>query len=711
MYEELYIIDKGVRLRVDLETPSGITLNFKSNIFGDLSKITCSYSYTFKLPLTANNRRVFDNADDIRTYSNKIRKRLKAVYIQNGIPLFDNANLYIDSTETCFNAVMTWGVIDGFQTLKDDDISIRELWQGKSTPLTVDFGYTRPNITEFDNTQNVLKPAYNAGLKYIDDDGLFHAEDCYCVYPLPVVPINSLIKIINEKFGTKFKFDCDFKYVDGWGEPRSVVMQRGVIPLVKADVSSDSVGTFYMTIMKEESPYGIGHMLKGTTNGHTYNDADFGVSLDSNGLVNAINIKGGGEIEIDGYMFCSFTYHDPKTWPYTRLPLNDGAAGIDYKPKLTIYKRSGNTNTAIRTIEGKYHLAQFSSDGTVVTRPASWLFNFSKEWGASRVTTEVNSGDLIFFAFSSDKINFQVDAWHQGNATRIYKSTTLPIPDRLMMPSDHYSEYNKVKIDVMSNLPDISCMTLLKAIYYMIGAFPTLNSSGEVVPLYFIDLKNNVVSQNVADWSDRLIGDSSSLPTKISYEISGFGQNNYYLLKNDDLESKDTEEDADVYEHGFGNIPVNNETIEKNKTIIQVPFYGKYIQDGKYPRNKVGILKFWQLDDEGKFTYKEAKPCFGIIKEMPWELDGKSGIKMGMNIWNGFAFMQEDSNYEYLVRIMENPIVITENLLLNELDLRDLDYSIPVYLSKYGAYFAIVSITRDSKGISKCELLKLPEEE
>ena len=54
--------------------------------------------------------------------------------------------------------------------------------------------------------------------------------------------------------------------------------------------------------------------------------------------------------------------------------------------------------------------------------------------------------------------------------------------------------------------------------------------------------------------------------------------------------------------------------------------------------------------------------------------------------------------------------MITENLRLNEHDLRMLDYTVPVYLEKYGAYFAIVSISRDSKGVCKCELIKLPEE-
>jgi hypothetical protein len=79
-------------------------------------------------------------------------------------------------------------------------------------------------------------------------------------------------------------------------------------------------------------------------------------------------------------------------------------------------------------------------------------------------------------------------------------------------------------------------------------------------------------------------------------------------------------------------------------------------------------------------------------------------------VWNDFVKINSDPSYSYLSRIMENPIVITENLRLNEHDLRMLDYTVPVYLEKYGANFAIVSISRDSKGVCKCELIKLPEE-
>lgn len=83
---------------------------------------------------------------------------------------------------------------------------------------------------------------------------------------------------------------------------------------------------------------------------------------------------------------------------------------------------------------------------------------------------------------------------------------------------------------------------------------------------------------------------------------------------------------------------------------------------------------------------------------------------MILDIWDGFAHLDEHQSYKSLAKVMEKPIVITEYLQLNELDLRDLDYTVPIYLEKYNAYFAIVSIQRDSKGSCKCELIKLPEE-
>ena len=268
-------------------------------------------------------------------------------------------------------------------------------------------------------------------------------------------------------------------------------------------------------------------------------------------------------------------------------------------------------------------------------------------------------------------------------------------------------------MDLMSNLPDISCMTLMKALFFMLGAFPSINSAGEIIPVYYTALRDNIIAGNAVDWSQKMTTEYSALPAKMTYSVSGFGQRNFYMMKNDNADGEGGEDETDVYAPGKGIIYVGNEVIDRNKTIIQLPFYAPYIKNKKSPFLATGnTMKFWYHENDEVKT-KEAKPCFGTIKPLVQTSSGTpTGVQwMSMEIWNDFVNINSDPSYSYLSRIMENPIIITENLRLNEHDLRNLDYNMPVYLSKYGAFFAVVSITRDSKGISKCELLKLPEEE
>ena len=78
--EELYIITENGREQLDLPSPSDITLKWVSNLFNDISKLTCSYSYTFKIPTTTKNRRILNLADDIRHESGMVRKAVRAEF-------------------------------------------------------------------------------------------------------------------------------------------------------------------------------------------------------------------------------------------------------------------------------------------------------------------------------------------------------------------------------------------------------------------------------------------------------------------------------------------------------------------------------------------------------------------------------------------------------------------------------------------------------
>ena len=239
MKEQLFIIKDGERYELDLNNPSGISLNYKSNLFGDLSKITCSHSYTFKLPMTLNNRTVLDNAEEIRSNSTMVRRKLIAEFYQNGIMLFTDANLYIESVDGCYQAVMTWGVIRGLETLKDKDIPLNELPDDFQRAM---FSKEFQQISEYDNTKDYLKPVYDAGLRFIADHvtPVIYGYWNNMYYPLPVVPVHRLIKAINKHFGTAFDISHDYdasNFQNGiWNETRdNYVFTRGVIPLVDAE--------------------------------------------------------------------------------------------------------------------------------------------------------------------------------------------------------------------------------------------------------------------------------------------------------------------------------------------------------------------------------------------------------------------------------------------------------------------------------------------
>jgi len=724
MYEELYIIDNGKRLRVDLSIPSGITLNFKSNIFGDLSKITCSYTYTFKLPLTANNRRVFDNADDVRCFSNKIRRRLKAEYVQNGIPLFSNANLYIDSTETCFNAVMTWGVIDGFQTLKDDDISLQELDYTK----TIIFGRTDAKIDEYKNYVDCVAPVYNAGAPYIDDwgknkgvgFGVHKGENIrlYCAFPPPAVPIFRLVELINSQFGTTFNFGEPYNY----GEKSSSheLIKLGVVPLVKIEQTDEmNARNAYEAPFEVSTSTWCGKRNLFKIKSGSPSPTNKLYSFNS-GIGVRINSTTARSFEFDGKVFGIFKFKNDYSAPVDGVMsyyhyLTDASS---YKPCLKVYATTNGTNcTEIASLEGKYYM------------PYGWLFDFTKKDGYDRISAEVPAGATIFFGFHAgdecEGKEFQVvkltDPKEPYDNEYLWSNVIKPIEflpttgdAGINVFADNEDSAGALEIDLISNLPDISIMTFVKSLYFMIGAFPSIDTKGDIIPIYYTDLRKSVIDGRVVDWSTKMTADNSALPQKTQYAVSGFGRVNWFLMKNDNLDG-DKEDEKDVYESGKGKIIVNNEVIEASKTIIQLPYNAPYSMNKLAPNHFVGhTLKLWDIKvQDNKIDMVEAKPIIGVVRPFAQTSDGKTEtglVWMGMDAWNGFATINSDPSYAYLSKIMENPIVITEKLLLNEHDLRNLDYTVPVYLEKYGAYFAIVSISRDSKGISKCELLKLPEE-
>ncbi len=753
MYEELYIIDNGNRLRVDLNVPSGITLNFKSNIFGDLSKITASYSYTFKLPMTTNNRRVLDMAEDIRHTSGMIRKRLKCEFVQNGIPLFDNANLYIDGVENAYNAVMTWGVVEGFDALKDNDCSLTEL---EHTETIVTFGATDyERIQGLTNAVPVLQPEYSCGLPYrimertiyegyrngtyyhtykYDDERFPQLVGYGSPAPYPVVPIRHLIDTINSQFGVNFDLSESLDYADivnGYDKSQRLdVLKRGVIPcternqkysqLVDRSLSLSSLSftndnvygnTLDKVIYAQEGGDDIKSVVSfGVVSSSSSCPFEVHSSTPRYGIspkMNDLGAKCFGRLLVK---FKEFHQREGGRQPGAGASRGDSSSSSD-GPTLAIVQRrnfrvgrggaSGTPRIQYKIVE----IASFEGENVGADSDGYYVYEFDfREFEGleSLEMSNLTTGD-IFFTFNEAVYSIQSSG-------------------RIDMIPDYENVLVGQPMDVFLSLPDLSCMTLIKSLFYMIGAYPTSTKDGRIIPVFYDELKTNMA--RALDWSDKQTTDASALPAKIVFKVGDVAQRNYYLMKSDNLDNDEDEirENVDIYASGVGILVCGNELLNKDKTVINLPFSAPYIQNRKTPRYDTGhTFKAWEYIAK-EFKACTPNPIVGLIDTdivTTYTKDIRSGsilkttkeTRWTMTCWNGFAEMSRNPSFAYMQKIFANPYVITEKLNLNEHDLRHLDYTVPVYLEKYGAYFAIVSISRDSKGISKCELLKLPEEE
>lgn len=739
MKEELYVMTPDGVARVDLNDPSGIQLNYKSNLFSDLSKITCSHSYTFKLPLTINNRRIFDYAEDIRHQSSMIRKRLTASYSQNGVNLFQNANLYIESVESCYNAVMTWDVIGGMNSLKENDISLRELPNDNTETY---FGFHNPSTEDesFDNTALVLHPIYDSGIPYfrwkipyVKTTGRPNTSryTSFSAYPMPVVPVYKLVQLINSHFGTKFNLGNPLSIGDAKKyDPKRKTFEKGVLPLVGLDLNyeqrqlrkcvlSGIKRGFIDATIKEENELYIPDVIQFTqivANNDMFEVGSLKVAKhDSSGTTHKnVGVKPKVKnlsVEIDGCL--QMTFND---YPANRHVEQDDV------PRLSIYQRQQvwfNTRAGGRsTIRTYYEWVELDSvDGEAVGSSNGYRiyeFDFALENGATRLTCDniKERGGSLLFVFSH----------------RIYSIISMQKDIEVFLINNDKC-ISPRNIDVIGNLPDIGCLAFMKSLFYMMGAFPYVNSEQEIIPRFYTELRENLDAGNVLDWSKKLPGAASDMPNSINFATSDYAQSNYYIMKSDDIDAEYDPEnlDDDVYASGIGKLVVDNSTLEVSNTVIQLPFFAPYKLNRKLPSYDTGYtIKSWTLSDSAdpkernvvynRLEYCNPEPAYGIIEDRDISSELNTGeIKvdgkvMTMKIWNGFSFINTigSGSYDYLQQIIQRPFIIKEDMYLDEFDLMDIDYTKPIYLDKYNSYFAIVSIQRDSKGKCKCELIKLP---
>lgn len=244
------------------------------------------------------------------------------------------------------------------------------------------------------------------------------------------------------------------------------------------------------------------------------------------------------------------------------------------------------------------------------------------------------------------------------------------------------------KFPIVENLPPIKCVDFIKAVASISGLFVVPSSDLNTIKFISFD---RLYETDALDWSDRVVRpDYENRPESISYSLDGFARKNRMLWHEDESVGITT---------ANGNIFVDDATLDYERDAVSLPFAASDTRSGKalirlydYP-NPVSIY------DKGEPELQSLEPRILIEKD----IGGYStGTFDGLH-WS-VLLRQYYNTYQNAVK---SPVVITERIMLDDITIRELDVSTPVYLRQYGKYYAIIEVKVPSEGACECKLLQL----
>lgn len=121
--QQLYI--DGILM--DMSEESAITLDIKSNLFRDITKMTANTTYTINLPKTAHNMAVLEFAGKPSTSSKYPYIFHTARYFRNGLEIIHSGRASVLSVKETIEISIYWGLFQALATLQSSDLKLNEL--------------------------------------------------------------------------------------------------------------------------------------------------------------------------------------------------------------------------------------------------------------------------------------------------------------------------------------------------------------------------------------------------------------------------------------------------------------------------------------------------------------------------------------------------------------------------------------------------------
>lgn len=622
MTEELYINGEAVDLKPDAAT----TLNYKSNLLGDISKITSSNSQTIQCPKTTRNRKIFDNPGAPAYVSDKRYNRYSARLVRNGIEIVRVGYAVLLSSSETYEIALYWGVMANFQAWVDKAAKLNELTGTEA--LTWGANITATSLSQ-------MKSAGYGYAKY--DCGVSNTS---LVNIHPSVTAWWVLNRIATQAGFTFEIPDKHK-----------LALRGIaIPCLSRNASAasnqaEATVSTYPFLLNSNGFWGYSIAGNNGTDKHGVFDPDDNTKIRK--------VDGATKVII------SIINESGSQLGMTLYSNDSGAFPSRVYVRATRYNDNSETTTQIAVSIGSSAVS--SSTGMYAYQKTYYFANINEEllWGRYdylRLFPHNGSGRIVGSRLGNTKLTITEDF-----ESIIYPST-YPIPQ---------------------NLPEISQIDYIKAICGMLGIF-AVPDPANVNNLKFVSL--DTLQENkvqACDWSDKLARSNDDEPKTTEYKINDYCRNNYFRYKEDDTVSTNAD----------GNLKIDSEILDAEKTVITLPFAPS---DGS-------TIRHYELNDDG--TAVDAVQVKDRIMRLI-----SDGSGLAMLTFNGLDFTTLLSKYySTLSRLLNGVITIAEQVMLDEYDLKSLDYSIPFYLRQYGKFYGIVSIRSTANKACEVKAVQLPE--
>ena len=606
---------------VDLDDNTKITLNIKSNLLTDISKIVGNNTYSIKLPMTVRNRRIIENADVPACGTNYPRQIHQARYFRNGVEILSDAQAVLLSITDTIDISLVWGNSTAFGVFVSDGLKLRDL--NDTTAMSA-----------WEKGFSSAQPKIDYGFVESEENATYH----------PAVTVKWVLDRIQADSGLTFVFPAD----------RQTMLSKMILPLIErndcekwaknAEKTLEIISTpvwadnkhqiYFKALPTNASYYGYIELNYGNVYTIGYHSSISNGKPKIDGTIELTYVRDGSNVPL--FVVYSYNMRDGSLWE-TR----------------TVYERVPDSIEELNATHNKAVYTISDDELEVLDKGINYGVN----------------GESIRFGFE----------YGQNKVVSISGTLKLMnIAEMVKLRQPQGLSYTDGRYPYVANLPDMKQIDFIKAISQMLGLFAI--ADGNVIN--FIPIGNLVVNKSKAvDWTKKVVATYiENRPRELSYVLDDFAQNNRFIYQTDDTVSSSYD----------GVVRVNDATIDYESDAVKLPFAASDTKNG------IARIPIYSYDKDGVLEYDDG------VKPRILLLSGSKGVFKGLE-WPTLI----DKYYLDYSSFVKHPKVIVEKIEIDEISLKNIDVTVPVYLAQYGRYYAIINIKAENTGICECKLLEL----